>query len=134
MSRARAARRPILGEEVASARVRFARVSARKARDLADLIRGLTVTEAYQQLGATHRPSSMPTVLGALKSAVANYEDHARDEDDKRNAGESGELLVGEIMVDGGPMIKRFRPRAMGRACVIRKRACHLTVKLYSQG
>jgi large subunit ribosomal protein L22 len=122
-----------LGEEVASARVRFARVSARKARDLADLIRGLTVTKAFEQLGATHRPSSMPTVLGVLKSAVANYEDHAR-EDDKRNANESGDLLVGEIMVDGGPMIKRFRPRAMGRACVIRKRACHLTVKLYAQG
>jgi large subunit ribosomal protein L22 len=119
--------------EVASARVRFARVSARKARDLADLIRGLTVTEALEQLGSTHRPSSMPTVLGTLKSAVANYENQVR-EDAIESAGEAGGLLVGEIMVDAGPMIKRFQPRAMGRACVIRKRACHMTVKLYAQG
>jgi large subunit ribosomal protein L22 len=122
-----------LGQPVASARVRFARVSARKTRDLADLIRGLSVGEALQQLSVVHRPSSMPTVLGALNSAVANYENLVR-EDAIEKQGEADDLLVGEVFVDAGPMAARFRPRAMGRACVIRKRTCHLTVKLYTQG
>lgn len=133
MSKARAARKPLLGTEVASARVRFARVSARKARDLADLVRGLTVDEALEQLSVTHRPSAMPTVLGALQAAVANYQNHVREEIIE-NQGPAGSLIVGEIMVDGGPIMKRFRPRAMGRAAVIRKRSCHMTVKLYTQG
>jgi large subunit ribosomal protein L22 len=131
MSRARAARNPALGEVVTTARTRFARVSARKARDLADLIRGLTVAEAQQQLQAVHRPSSMPTVKGALDSAVANYKNLVREEI-VTAAGDAADLIVGEIYVDAGPMAARFRPRAMGRACVVRKRTCHLTIKLYT--
>jgi large subunit ribosomal protein L22 len=121
-----------LGKAVSTAKVRFAHVSARKTRDLADLIRGLTVAEAREQLAAVHRPSAMPTVIGALSSAVANYEDKVR-EDAIENQGKADALLVGEVLVDGGPMVKRFQPRAMGRACTIRKRTCHLMIKLYTQ-
>lgn len=133
MSRARAARKPLLGDEVASTRVKFARVSARKTRDLADLIRGLTVAEARQQLGLTHRPSAMPVMDRALKSVVANYEDLVRNEAIE-NQGEVENMVVGEIFVDAGPMLKRFQPMSMGRAGMIRKRTCHLTIKLYTQG
>ncbi len=119
-----------LGELVSSAKARFQRVSARKARQLADVIRGLTVAEARRQLMYQHRPSAGPIVAGAFFSAVANA-------DEKRKAdqwvGEVDELIVGEVMVDGGPMLKRFRPRAMGRAAMIRKRMAHVTIKLYER-
>lgn len=127
MARARAARKPELGEMVTSAKARFQRVSARKARYIADLIRGLSVAEAQQQLMLVHRPSAGPMVTNLLKSAVANARDKELGGDDPED------LIVGEIFVDGGPMIKRFRPRAMGRACVIRKRMCHITIKLYTE-
>ena len=133
MSRGRAAAKPELGEVVSTARVRFARVSARKARYLADLVRGLTVADARHQLGAVHKPSSMPVVAGALKAAMANYDDLVRN-DIQENQGDVDDLVIVEIFVDAGPMLKRFRPRAMGRAGQIRKRTCHLTLKLYTQG
>ena len=123
MSKARAAYRPELGEMIATARVSFARVSARKARLVADVIRGLTVAEASQQLANLHRPSAVPYVDRLIKSAVANAKE--------QEATETDGLIVGEIFVDGGPMLKRFRPRAMGRACTIRKRMSHMTVKLF---
>ena len=125
MSRARAPRKPELGELVSSSLSRFNRVTARKARYLADLIRGLTVAEAQRLLAATHRPSAMAAVGNALKSAVANAVEK------EANAPET--LIVGEIFVDAGPVLKRFQPRAMGRACSIRKRMSHVTVKLYTQ-
>lgn len=125
MSRARAARKPELGELIASAQSRFNRVTARKARSLADLIRGLTVAEAERQLANTHRPSAMAVVSNALKSAVANAKE--------KEAEDPESLVIGEIFVDAGPMLKRFQPRAMGRACSIRKRMSHVTVKLYTQ-
>jgi large subunit ribosomal protein L22 len=125
MSRARAARKPELGELIATAQSRFNRVTARKARSLADLIRGLTVAQAEQQLANTHKPSAMAVVSNALKSAVANAKD--------KEAEDPESLVIGEIFVDAGPMLKRFQPRAMGRACSIRKRMSHVTVKLYTQ-
>lgn len=124
MSRARAAYRPELGDMIASARVCFTRVPPRKARMVADMIRGLTVAEANQQLANLHRPSAVPFVDRLLKSAVANAKD-------QQEITETDSLIVGEIFVDGGPMLKRFQPRAMGRACMIRKRMSHMTVKLY---
>lgn len=126
MSRARAARRPELGEMIASARARFQRVSARKARQVVDLIRGLTVAEANVRLLHMHRPSAGTIVENALKSAIANAKE-------KEYAGEINDLLVGDIQVDGGPILKRFRPRAMGRGFSIRKRMAHVTVKLFEQ-
>lgn len=126
MSRARAARKTELGEMVATAQSRFVGIPARKARYVADLIRGLTVAEAERQLAFIHRPSAVPIVGKALKSAVANAKDLEVPND-------PATLVVGEIYVDGGPMLKRFQPRAMGRGCTIRKRMAHVTIKLYTQ-
>ena len=127
MSRARAARRPLLGTQVATATARFISIPARKARYAADLIRGLTVAEAVQQLINVHRPSACPLVGKVLNSAVANAKDREVE-------GDLQALVVGEIFVGDGPMLKRFQARAMGRACSIRKRTSHVTVKLYTQG
>lgn len=101
---------------------RFQRVSARKARLIADLIRGRSVGEAQRILQLTHRPSAVPMVHNLLKSAVANVDltEHPNPED----------LVVGEIQVNGGPIMYRFRPRARGRASRIRKRYCHISMKL----
>ena len=125
MSTARAARHPELGDLIATAQVRFTGVPARKTRFVADLIRGLTVGQAQQQLLNIHRPSGVTIVSRALKSVVAN----ARE----KEAENPEALIVGEIFADAGPIIKRFQPRAMGRACKIRKRMSHLTIKLYAQ-
>lgn len=127
MSRARSASKYILGKVVATAKARFVAVPARKARYVADLIRGLTVAEAELQLHNVHRPSAVPIVGKALRSAVANAKDHEIEEDPNT-------LVVGEIFVDDGPILKRFQPRAMGRGNPIRKRMAHVTVKLYTQG
>lgn len=120
---ARAARRPKLGELVSTARLNFTRVPPRKARIVCDLIRGLDVESAQHQLRATHRPSAEPTVSRLLASALANA----------RGSAEAGSLIIGDIQVNSGPMLKRFRPRAMGRACTIRKRLCHITIKLFTE-
>lgn len=127
MSRARAARKPVLGDFVSTAKARFTGIPARKARYVADLIRGLTVAEAEQQLNNVHRPSAVPIVGKALRSALANAKDKEAESDPAL-------LVVGEIFVDDGPILKRFQARAMGRACSIRKRMSHVTVKLYTQG
>jgi large subunit ribosomal protein L22 len=109
--------------------VRFVRVGPRKVRDIADLIRGLTVAEAQQQIAAVHRPSAAPLLTRALNSAFNNA-------NDVRESGKfnESELLVGEIYIDSGPMLKRFSAAPMGRAVPIRKRTAHVTVKLYTQG
>lgn len=127
MSVARGTRKYKLGEEVASARSRFQRVSEFKARAVADLIRGLSVAEAQQQLAFMHRPSAEPVVSKLLKSAVENAKNNPDFSDEPEN------LVIGTLTVDGGPVMKRFQPRAMGRACPIRKRSSHLTIKLYKK-
>lgn len=125
MSRARRARKPRLGPVVATARLRYARVGPRKVRDVADLIRGLTVAEANQQLAVLHRPSAVPLITRLLKSAVSNA---GQDGPQHKEA----DLIIGEITVDAGPVSGRYRPRAMGRSAVIRKRTTHVTVKLHT--
>ena len=127
MSRARSARRPKLGELASTARARYARSSARKVRFVADLIRGLTVREAALQLKFTHRPSGSPILAKLLKSAVSNAYPGATPPD------ESGDLIVGQVFADGGPILKRFRAAPMGRGVSIRKRTAHVTIKLYRQ-
>ena len=109
-------------EEVSRAKAKFVRVSARKVRYVADLIRGKRVGEARVMLQFLHRPSAGPCVQRVLDSAVANVDRNEHPDPD--------ELKVGEVFVDVGPIIKRFRPRAMGRACRIRKRMSHLTIRL----
>jgi len=107
---------------VAKAISRFQRVSARKARMVADLIRNKTVVEAQRILQLTHRPSAGPMVHNVLKSAVANV-DHARYPN-------ADDLVLGEVEVNVGPIMPRTMPRARGRAARIRKRFCHISIKL----
>jgi large subunit ribosomal protein L22 len=107
---------------VSRARARFQRSSARKARMVADLVRGRSVAEAMHLLQFHHRPSAVPMVTNVLKSAVANV--------NKADFPETDDLVVGEIKVDDGPIMYRMRPCARGRAGRIRKRFCHISVKL----
>jgi len=110
----------------ATAKARYLRVSARKVRYLADLIRGLSLAEAQQQLKAVHRPSAGVMLRRLLDSALNNANQAAEG-----RRFDAEELIVGTIDVDAGPLMKRFQPRAMGRAAPIRKRTAHVTVKLY---
>ena len=101
------------------AQLRYARFSAYKAREVLNLIRGKSVAEARAILQFVERGASEP-ILKLLESAVANAEN---------NDGISGdELFVSACFADEGPTLKRFRPRARGRAGKIRKRTCHLTI------
>ncbi len=106
---------------VASAHARFVRATPRKVRLVADQVRYKTVGEALEILQFLHRPSATPHVRRAILSAAKNAEMiHPEPEN----------LVIGELQVDGGPMMKRIRPRAMGRAARIRKRSCHIHVFL----
>lgn len=103
------------------AKAKFIRMSPKKVRLLANLVRGLNVEDALVQLQFNKKLATLP--LGKLlKSAVANAEEN---EDLKRN-----NLFVKEITVDGGPTLKRWMPRAMGRATPLIKRSSHITVVL----
>jgi ribosomal protein L22 len=107
--------------KVVRARARFVRTSARKARMVCGHLRGKTVQEARAILAFTPREVARDWSK-LLESAVANAEtNHELLEDD---------LVVREAYADEGPTIKRFRPRAMGRATPIRKRTSHLTITL----
>jgi large subunit ribosomal protein L22 len=101
------------------AQVRYARFSAYKARQVLDLIRGLPVNEAADVLRFTERAASV-VIAKVLDSAVANAEHN--DELD----GDS--LYISVCHADEGPTLKRWRPRARGRATRIRKRTCHITI------
>jgi large subunit ribosomal protein L22 len=102
------------------ARARFVRVSARKARLVLDQIRGKPVAEALATLEYTPRAAAR-LVEKVLRSAVANAEHNyqVRDLDD---------LRVVQAYADGGPVLKRIQPRAMGRAFAIKHRTSHLTI------
>jgi large subunit ribosomal protein L22 len=115
---------PEINEEkvVAKAVARFQGTSARKARLVADLIRGITVGEARNILRFTHRPSAVPIIENVLKSVVANVDHSMYPNPD--------DLRIGEIQVNGGPIMYRMRPRARGRGARIRKRFCHVTMRL----
>ena len=105
----------------AKARARFLRIAPRKARAVIDLIRGKDVQEAQSILKVMpHRATA--EIDKVLKSAVANAE-HNFEMD-------TGNLCVSEAYVDEGPTLRRFRPRAMGRATRIRKRTSHITIIL----
>ena len=101
------------------AELRNARFSAYKAREVLDLIRGLTIAEARGVLEFTERACSGP-ILKCLDSAVANAGNN--------NDIPPEELVVSACFADEGPTLKRFRPRARGRAGRIRKRTCHVTI------
>ena len=103
------------------ARAKFIRTSPRKARMVTDLIRGKGVEEALNILGFTKKASAK-VIAKLLKSAVA-------DADQMKNLNVDT-LFIKQITVDQGPTMKRYRPRAMGRATMIRKRMSHITVVL----
>jgi len=94
-------------------------MSPSKARQVVDLIRGRHVDEAKQVLAFTQRGATLP-VRKVLESAIANAE-HNRSL-------AADELFVARAWVDEGPTLRRFRPRAMGRATRINKRTCHISV------
>ena len=104
------------------ATLRFLRVSPRKTRLVADLVRGKNVTDAVYTLTVTRRAASDP-IRKLIESAAANAEnlDDTVDTDG---------LYIREIYVNEGPTLKRFRPRAMGRATRINKRTSHVTCVL----
>jgi large subunit ribosomal protein L22 len=100
---------------------RFARISARKVRPMADLIRGKYADDALELL--KYQPERGARLLEkVLKSALANAED--------RRATNLGELFVSDVRIDGGPMMKRMMPRSRGMAMVILKRFSHIRVSL----
>ncbi|CEH30953.1 MULTISPECIES: 50S ribosomal protein L22 [Aneurinibacillus] len=105
----------------AKAVARNIRIAPRKMRLVVDLIRGKQVGEAIAILKHTPKASS-PVVEKVLMSAIANAE-HNMNLD-------ANNLVISKVFVDEGPTLKRFRPRAMGRASRINKRTSHVTVIL----
>jgi large subunit ribosomal protein L22 len=113
------ARRIAPDAQEAIATAKFIRMSPTKVRQVVDLIRGRHVEDARRILRFTPRAAS-PTVAKVLDSAVANAE---------HNRGlTADELVVVRSWVDEGPTLRRFRPRALGRATRIDKRMCHVSV------
>ena len=108
----------------ARAQARFVRVTPQKARRVVDLIRGRNVTDAAALLRFAPQAASEP-VLKVLNSAVANARYAA---DQTAQAFDETALVVAAAYVDEGPTMKRFRPRAQGRASRILKRTSHITV------
>jgi ribosomal protein L22 len=109
------------GTVVVRAQAKYVRHAPRKARLVVDHIRGKSVDEARAILNHTPRAAAVD-VLKLLESAVANAENnHELDADD---------LVIRKVYVDEGPTLKRYRPRALGRATRIRKRTSHMTIQL----
>jgi large subunit ribosomal protein L22 len=107
----------------ARAILRSARVAPRKARLVSDLIRGMSVSRALEVLEFVDKKPAL-IISKVISSAVAN----ARDLGDA----DVDSLIVHTVFVDEGPMLKRFLPRAMGRATSIRKKTSHITVVVAS--
>ncbi len=101
------------------AQAKMVRISSRKVKLVIDLIRGKNIGEAFAILRLTPKAAS-PVVEKILKSAVANAEHNYNMDIEK--------LYVKEVYVGEGPTLKRFRPRAQGRATQILKRTSHTTV------
>lgn len=109
-----------------TAKLRLARVSAQKARLVADLIRGRGVDEALEILTFT-RKKSADLFKTLVESAVANAEYSASRQNRKLDI---DDLVISAVFVDQGPSLRRFRPRARGMATKILKKTSHITVVL----
>ena len=105
----------------AKATLRYARISSRKVKIVADLIRGKKVDEALAVVKFTPKASS-EILEKLLKSAIANAENN--------HGMNRGNLIVSEIYANQGPTLKRIRPAAKGSAVRIRKRTSHITIVL----
>lgn len=100
-------------------KAKFIRIAPRKTRLVASLVRGMSVAQARTQLQFSDKQAAQP-MLKAINSAVANaVHNHKMDAET---------LFVSRVQVDEGPKIKRFTPRAQGRATPIRLRMSHITV------
>ena len=105
----------------ASAKLKYARLSPQKTRLVIDLVRGKAVQEALNILKfSPQRPADV--VAKVVRSAVANAE--------QKGVADVDRLFVKAVLVDQGPALKRFMPRAQGRATKIRKPTSHITVVL----
>ena len=103
----------------ARAQVKYVRISPRKVRIVCDLIRGKDIDTAAAILMNTPKAASEPLVK-LLKSACANAENNFNMDADK--------LVVTQVFATPGPILKRMRPRAQGRAYRINKRTSHVTI------
>lgn len=103
----------------AKAIARYMRLTPRKARLVADLVRNKNVDEALTILKFTNKKAA-PVISKVLSSAIANAVNNF-DMDEEN-------LYVSKILIDAGPLIKRMKPRAMGRADIIHKKTSHITV------
>lgn len=106
-----------------SARLRFLRIAPRKVRAVVDIVRGQPVEKALATLRYTPKAAAKP-VAKLIRSAIANAEQKSNGTVD------IDRLYVKTIMVDQGPTLRRFRPRAQGRATRINKKTSHVTVEL----
>ncbi|MFT4083105.1 MAG: 50S ribosomal protein L22 [Nocardioides sp.] len=118
--RTSARRESLLGDQPgAFASARYVRITPLKARRVVDLIRGLPVDEALSLLAFAPQAAA-ETVYKVLESAIANAE--------TTEGLDRGDLVVSNAQVDEGPTMKRWRPRAQGRATRINKRTSHITL------
>jgi large subunit ribosomal protein L22 len=102
------------------------RISPRKVRTVVDTVRGKSVSQALSILAFTRKKAALP-VQKLLKSALAN----AAEND---GISDVDTLVIDRIMVDEGPTLKRYMPRARGRATPIRKRTSHIRIVLRERG
>ena len=103
------------------AKLRYARITPRKMRLVANLAKGLPIEKAHYQLGFSHkRGAKLLTTL--LTSAIANAKE--------KGGIDTENLFVKNVLVDDGPILKRFIPRSMGRANKVLKKMSHITVIL----
>lgn len=107
---------------IAKARLRFARITPRKMRVVADLIRGRTVADAITILDNTpkHGSAVLKKLLKSAQTSALFKDPNAKPDD----------LRISTLYVDGGPVLKRWMPRAHGRATPILKRSCHAVLQL----
>lgn len=108
----------------AKAHAKFVRIAPRKVQLVVDLIRGKQVGEAIAILRHTPKSAS-PVVEKLLNSAIANAEFISSE---KNESVDVNNLFISEAYVNQGPTLKRFRPRAMGRASKINKRTSHISL------
>lgn len=107
------------------AKAKWQRISARKVRRIADLVRGKTVQEAMAILKfMPHKGADL--LLDVVKSALANATHNFKLKEEG--------LKLSQVEINDAPMLKRIRPRARGRAFPRKKRSCHIIVALASQG
>ncbi len=103
------------------AKLRFLRMGPRKVRLVTDLVKGRKALRARDVLSLTHKSAALP-ILKLLNSAIANAKNNFKLNEET--------LFIKNITVDGGPVLKRWMPKAHGRATPVRQRTSHVTMIL----